>query len=165
MKCTLLDVGVCKSQMCLLTGYSYFIRLCFSSPCPTCFFTGRMNHVMKPVFLWQCWRWRIQHFSAHMTIFIRGWFTVIHTYVTSVALMTFTRSSYNVGVANVFCLWWVKWGVPAGSALLAAQTVLDTGLWYCSCPIHLNDPGAHRWKTARHFCLGGGGDRLLFWFF
>lgn len=42
MKCTLLDVGACKSQMFLLTVYGYFLHFCFSSLCLTCF-TGRMN--------------------------------------------------------------------------------------------------------------------------
>lgn len=41
--------------------------------------------------------------------------------------------------------------VPAGTALLAAQTVLDTR--YCSCSIHLNDPEVHRWKDGRY--VGG----------
>lgn len=91
----------------------YFLGFSFSSSYPNSFFTGRMNHAVKPVFLQQCWRWQIQCFPAHMIIFIRGWLIVIHTHMflsitddigESDAIPVLASQMFSVSGKHLWCL-------------------------------------------------------------
>lgn len=129
----------------LLTGY--FRGLCFSPPCTTSFFAGRMNHVVKAV----SFALAVTHptfSSAYDELYQRVACCNTHTYVSSITLMTFgspVAERLAVLASQMFFRFVVSERVvPAGSALSAAQAGLETRLSQCSCTIHLNDPGAHR---------------------
>lgn len=96
----------------------------------------KMNHAVKPVYLRQRWRWQIQYFTAHMIIFIRGWLSVINTYVTFITPMTF--GSRETRGWQMFCVC----GEHVLSQWTRHRSALDSQLSHCSCNIHLNDSGA-----------------------
>lgn len=160
-ECTLLDVKACKSQMCL----------CTDSLLPSVF-----RHLAQPAASqrgWIMW-WITCFFSLSLsTLFVvrhQHYFGAYdHLYQRVAYCNTHICCVYHsddiLGVCKQTVLVWQMFvlrmcNVPAGTALLAAQTVLDTR--HCSCSIHLNDPEVHRWKDGRY--VGGYQDNRSFFF-
>lgn len=132
--------GACRSQTSLSVSSA---AVCFSSPHPPA--PSRKGWLMPSLFYPRCLWWQ-QSFGPYDSQYHR--MADCHTHIC--LIITLNRADICVGVTDVFCWCWRVCGVPAGTALLAAQSVLDTP--HCSSSIHLNYAGAQRWRAA--FFLG-----------